>query len=133
FPTPLDERAFAPTTMDEARHLLWLQSDELPKLPDFVVRDFLRRARAESWILRASMRSMLTRRDVMDGKLQRVTMPVLIVWGTADRLASSSLAARFHGELSQSRVVMIPGCGHLAVIECRAKAMSVIVQFLSAH
>jgi len=131
FPTPLDESAFAPTTMDEARHLLWLQSDDFARLPDFVVADFLRRARRESWILRASMRAMLTRRDVMDGKLQRVTMPTLIVWGTADRLAPPSLAARFHRELPRSQVVMIPGCGHLAVIECRARVMPVITQFLS--
>ena len=130
FPTALHESSFAPATMDEARHLLWLQSDEFAKLPDFVVRDFLRRAIREGWILRASMRSMLTRRDVMDGKLGRVTMPVLIVWGTADRLAPPSLAARLHAALPRSRVVMIPGCGHLAVIECRAKAMPAIVEFL---
>jgi len=130
FPTALDESSFAPRTMGEARHLLWLQSDEFAKLPDFVVSDFLRRAIREGWILRASMRSMLTRRDVMDGKLGRVTMPVLIVWGTADRLAPPSLAARLHAALPRSRVVMIPGCGHLAVIECRAKAMPAIVEFL---
>jgi pimeloyl-ACP methyl ester carboxylesterase len=78
------------------------------------------------------MRSMLTRRDVMDGKLQRVTMPTLIVWGTTDRLAPPSLAERLHRELPQSQVVMIPGCGHLAVIECRAKAMPAITQFLGS-
>ena len=133
FPTTLDESSFAPTTMAEARHLLWLQSDEFTKLPDFVVRDFLRHALRDRWVLRASMRSLLTRRDVMDGKLQRVTMPVLIVWGTADRLAPPSLAARLHEALPQSRVVMIPGCGHLAVIECRAKAIPAIVDFLNAE
>ena len=133
FPTSLNESSFAPTTMDEARHLLWLQSDDFEKLPDFVVADFLRRARREGWLLRASMRAMLTRRDVMDGKLQRVTMPVLIVWGTQDRLAPPSLAERFHQQLPQSRVVMFPGCGHLAVIECRARVMPVILQFLDAH
>lgn len=133
FRTPLGESAFAPETMDEARRLLWLQSDQFAKLPDFVVADFLRRARRESWLLRASMHSMLSRRDVLDGKLQRVTMPALIVWGTNDRLAPPSLAARLHQELPQSRVVMIEGCGHLAVIECRAKAMPAIVDFLNAH
>ena len=133
FPTTLNESSFAPQTMDEARRLLWLQSDQFAKLPGFVVEDFLRRARREGWILRASMRAMLTRRDVMDGKLQRVTMPTLIVWGTADRLAPPSLAARLHAQIPQSRVVMIPGCGHLAVIECRARAMPVITQFLDAH
>ena len=133
FQTTLDESAFAPQTMDEARRLLWLQSDDFAKLPDFVVEDFLRRARRESWLLRASMHSMLSRRDVLDGKLQRVTMPVLIVWGTNDRLAPPSLAARLHRELPQSHVVMIEGCGHLAVIECRAKAMPPIVAFLNPH
>ncbi|HKS24734.1 MAG TPA: alpha/beta fold hydrolase [Thermoanaerobaculia bacterium] len=130
FPTSLNESSFAPETMDEARHLLWLQSEEFTKLPDFVVRDFLRRAISERWILRASMRSMLTRRDVLDGKLQRVTMPTLIIWGTADRLAPPSLAARLHAALPQSRVVMIPGCGHIAMIECRATVMPAIVDFL---
>jgi len=130
FPTTLNESSFAPTTMDEARHLLWLQSDEFTKLPDFVVADFLRRARREGWILRASMRAMLTRRDVMDGKLQRVTMPTLIVWGANDRLAPPALAARFHQQLPQSRVVMVPGCGHLAAIECRATVMPVVTRFL---
>jgi len=133
FRTPLDESAFAPETMDQARRLLWLQSDDFAKLPGFVVEDFLRRARREGWLLRASMHSMLSRRDVLDGKLQRVTMPVLIVWGTNDRLAPPSLAARLHRELPQSRVVMIEGCGHLAVIECRAKAMPAIAQFLNPH
>jgi pimeloyl-ACP methyl ester carboxylesterase len=133
FPTTLNESSFAPQTMDEARHLLWLQSDQFAKLPTFVVEDFLRRARRETWVLRTSMRAMLTRRDVMDGKLQLVTMPTLIVWGTADRLAPPSLAARLHAQIPQSRVVMIPGCGHLAVIECRARAMPVITQFLDAH
>jgi pimeloyl-ACP methyl ester carboxylesterase len=130
FPTTLDESSFSPTTMSEARRLLWLQSDQFAKLPDFVVRDYLRRARVHGWILRAAMRSMLAGRDQMDGKLQRVTMPVLLVWGTTDRLALPALAAQFHRELPQSRVVMIPGCGHLAMIECRAKAMPVIVEWL---
>ena len=130
FPTTLNESSFAPQTIDDARHLLWLQSDNFAKLPDFVVEDFLRRARRESWLLRASMRAMLTRRDVMDGKLQRVTMPVLLVWGTADRLAPPSLVARFREQLPQSRVVLLPGCGHLAVIECRAKAIPAIADFL---
>lgn len=130
FPTTLNESSFAPQTMDEARHLLWLQSDRFTTLPDFVVADFLRHARLKTWLLRASMRSMLTHRDTMDGKLQRVTMPVLLVWGANDRLAPPSLAQRFHQQLPQSRVVMVPGCGHLAVVECRARVMPEIVQFL---
>lgn len=130
FPTTLTEASFAPQTMEEARHLLWLQSDEFTRLPDFVVRDYLRRAKSGSPVLRASMRSMLTRRDVLDGKLQRVTMPVLLIWGTADRLVPPSTAARFQHELPQARLVMIPGCGHLAVIECRAKVMPVVLEWL---
>ena len=131
FPTSLDESSFAPQTIGEARHLLWLQSDKFGKLPDFVVEDFLRHVRRDAWLLRVSMRSMLSRRDVMDGKLQRVTMPVLLVWGANDRLAPPPLAARFQAQLPQSRLVMLPGCGHLAVVECRAQAIPAIEQFLA--
>ena len=116
--------------MDEARALLYLQSDRLGAMPAFVVRDYFRRARRENFAITRGMRSMLTRRDVLDGKLQRVTMPVLIVWGTADRITPLPLVPRLQRELPQARAAIVPGCGHLALVECRDRAVPPIVDFL---
>ena len=130
FPTTLTETTFSPTTMDELRASFALQSDNLSKVPAFVLRDFLRRSPSKAWIVRRSMASMLTLRDVLDGKLQRVTMPVLLVWGTRDRIVPYSVAGMMKKEMPQAELVTLEGCGHLAIVECRDRAVPAIVKFL---
>ena len=129
--TLLNETSFSATTIAEQRRSFALQTDRAARLPDFVVRDFLRRSREKSWIVRASMRSMLTRRDaLLDGKLRRVRMPVLIVWGTADKIVPFSLAPKLQRELPQARLVSVEGCGHLVLWDCTDRALPPIVEFL---
>ncbi len=130
FDTTLDERAFSPTTMDELRASFARQSDRAARMPDFILRDFLRRGRDRQWIVRRSMASMLTRRDVLDGRLQRVRMPVLLVSGTNDKIVPFSVTASMRREMLQARIVPLHGCGHLAIIECRGQALPVIHEFL---
>jgi pimeloyl-ACP methyl ester carboxylesterase len=131
FPTTLTERTFTPETMDELRESLALQSDNAAKIPMFVLRDLLRRSAGRGWVVRRSMASMLTLHETLDGKLQRVTMPVLLVWGTTDRIVPFSLAARMQKEMPQAKLVALEGCGHLAIAECRARALPAIVRFLN--
>ncbi len=47
----------------------------------------------------------------------RVRAPSLVVWGERDRLVSPRLAARTAAVLPGSRLVMLPGIGHVAQIE----------------
>ena len=129
FPTTLTERSFSPETMAELRASFALQTDNASKIPEFVLRDFLRR-KSSSDVVRRSMKSMLTLRDVLDGRLQRVTMPVLLVWGTNDRIVPYSLAARMQQEMPQAQLVTLQGCGHLGVVECRDRALPAITKFL---
>jgi len=130
FDSTLRENSFSATTLEEQRRSFALQSDLAPKLPDFILRDFLRLSKKKAWIVRASMRSMLARRDLLlDRKLQRVRMPVLIVAGTTDRIVPFDVAKRLHAELPQSRLVTLDGCGHLAVIECRDATLRAMLQF----
>lgn len=130
FPTTLNESTFTPKTMEEARALLVLQSDRLAKLPEFIVRDYFRRARREDFVITRGMRSMLEAHDTLDGRLQRVRMPVLLVWGAQDRITPPALVPRLQREIPQAKVVMVPDCGHLAIVECRGEAMPPVVSFL---
>jgi pimeloyl-ACP methyl ester carboxylesterase len=129
FPTTLTDRSFSPRTLDELRASFALQTDNASKIPTFVLRDFLRRKSSEL-VVRRSMASMLTQRDTLDTKLQRVTMPVLLVWGTQDRIVPFSLAARMQQEMPQAELVALDGCGHLAIVECRDRALPAITRFL---
>jgi abhydrolase domain-containing protein 6 len=125
------ENTFAATTIAELRRSFALQSDLLPRLPTFIVRDVLRVSEAHRAIVRASMRAMFTRRDLLlDHRLQRVHMPVLIVAGTNDRIVPFDVARRLHAELPQSKLVPLEGCGHLAAFECRGATLRAVLAFL---
>jgi pimeloyl-ACP methyl ester carboxylesterase len=132
FPTTLTETSFSASNLEELRASLALQTDRASMLPEFVLRDILRHSRERQWITRRSMRAALSGADLLDGKLQRVTMPVLLVWGTHDRIIPFSVAASLKHELPHARVVALPGCGHLAIIECRDEALQAIEEFWSA-
>jgi len=130
FRSTLTETSFSATTIEEQRRSFRLQSDLAPRFPDFILRDFLRHSRKKAWIVRASMRSMLERRDLlMDGKLQRVRMPVLILAGTADRIVPFDVALRLKREMPHATLVPLPGCSHLAMIECRTPALHALTAF----
>jgi pimeloyl-ACP methyl ester carboxylesterase len=130
FQTSVRETTFSPRTIDQLRASLALQTDRAARLPAFVLRDFLRRSREKAWIVTTSMHAMFTGRDLLDGKLQRVRMPVLLVWGTADRIVPYSVAAAMQRQLPHTRLVTASGCGHLAVIECRDQILPPIGDFL---
>jgi pimeloyl-ACP methyl ester carboxylesterase len=133
FKTTLDERAFSAQNISELRASLLLQSDRANLLPRFVLRDFLRLSKEKAWVVRSAMRSMLEGREVLNGKVQRVTMPVLLVWGTADRIVPFSVAAAMQKEMPQATVVPLKDCGHLAMIECRSEALPAMARFLAAR
>lgn len=133
FETTLHERSFSARNLDELRASLALQSDRADLLPNFILRDFLRLSKQKAWVVRAAMRSMLQGRELLDGNVQRVTMPVLLVWGTADRIVPFRVAAAMQKEMPQAQMVVLHGCGHLAMIECRAEALPPIVEFLNAR
>ncbi|PYQ27111.1 MAG: alpha/beta hydrolase [Acidobacteria bacterium] len=131
YESTLTESSFSATTIAEQRASFALQSDLAPRLPDFILRDVIRHSKTKAWIVRASMRSMLTRADLpLDGKLQRVHMPVLIVAGTKDRIVPFDVAKRLHRELPQSQLVPLTGCGHLGAFECRRETIRAVTAFL---
>ncbi len=131
FESQLSESSFSPATVADVRTLMELQTDRAKLMPDFVARDFVRKSRQEGWIFRRAMHSMLAGRDLMDGRVARVTMPTLLVWGTADRLVPFAVGERMRRELPSAKLVAIPNCGHLAVIECHAQALPPIATFLT--
>ncbi|HSP33447.1 MAG TPA: alpha/beta fold hydrolase [Thermoanaerobaculia bacterium] len=125
----LTESTFSPRDIAALRRSLYLQSDRAARLPKFVLRDLLRRARERRWINERAMRSMLTGRDLVERKLGALRMPVLLVWGTRDRLIPFSVAHRIRDEVPHAELFAIEGGSHLAVIERRREAVPAILDF----
>ncbi len=122
-PFPQDEQEF--------RRLM---TPKPSSLPSFVVRDILRsiRASANQFVLQRALRNRNNGVDFLDGQVQTVSMPVLILWGEQDILTPLSWGKALHQQIPQSTFVILQGCGHIALYDCRPQALPEIVRFLSS-
>lgn len=128
FDTTLTPDSFMPQTLEQFRKFEVLHSDR--RLPDFVARDLLRVSQERAWALRRVGTSLLSFHDALDGKLEQVRMPVLLIWGKGDRLISYDVAQRFQRELPQAKLIAYDGCGHMVLWDCRDRALPEVVAFL---
>jgi len=124
-----DTRLFTPTTPAELDQLDALLMPNPPQVPAFVARDILRVSNQRAWIIQRAMATMLTGRDATDGLLPQLKMPVLIVWGAEDRAIPLSQGEKMHSLVPQSQLAVIPGCGHLAPVQCAGQVGPAMVAF----
>lgn len=75
----------------------------------------------------------LMRRDSLLARLPRISVPALVLVGTEDRSLPPVLAHRIHDRLPDSRLVQIPGAGHLSALEQPAAVNEAILEFLEAR
>jgi pimeloyl-ACP methyl ester carboxylesterase len=125
-----DVRLFTPTTPAELDQLDALLMPHPPGVPGFVARDILRISKKNAWVIHRALDSMLTGQDATDNLLPRLMMPVLIVWGAEDRIVPFSEGETMHRLMPQSELMVIPGCGHLAPLQCSAQIGPRVVVFV---
>jgi pimeloyl-ACP methyl ester carboxylesterase len=125
-----DLRLFTPTTPAELDQLEALLMPHPPKVPGFVARDVLRHSKKNAWVIHRALDSMRTGQDATDSLLPQLKMPVLIVWGDADRILPLELGEKMHRLVPQSELVVTFGCGHLAPVQCSALIGPKVVEFV---
>jgi pimeloyl-ACP methyl ester carboxylesterase len=125
-----DLRLFTPTTPDELDQLDALLMPNPPHVPGFIARDILRLAKERAWVIHRALDSMRTGQDATDSLLPQLRMPVLIVWGDADRILPLDQGETMHKLVPQSELVVVPGCGHLAPAQCSSQIGPRVVEFV---
>jgi len=125
-----DVRLFTPTTPAELDQLDALLMPNPPHVPGFVARDILRLAKERAWVIHRALDSMRTGQDATDNLLPQLKMPVLIVWGDADRILPLDQGETMHKLVPQSELLVVPGCGHLAPSQCAAQIGPKVVEFV---
>ncbi len=133
FTPTFDLRLLSPHTMAEMQAMERLMTPHPGRAPAFIMRDFLRQLREEDWVIQRTVANMVTGRELMDGKLEKVTMPVLIVWGRQDVLTPLAVAEAMRREMPQSVLAILDGCGHIAPLECRRRVLAEMQRFLAAN
>ena len=120
-----------------------------PQMAKGQLDDFLHPERHPDWVARYQvqmrykgfLRSMLatTRGDVFKrpaasfAALARSRMPILILWGTADRTVPFSQSEGVRAAFPRAEFHAIEGAAHLPQIEQPAAVDSVLLRFLRAH
>jgi pimeloyl-ACP methyl ester carboxylesterase len=125
-----DTSLFTPATAGQLNQLEALLTPHPESIPWFVSRDILRLTRERGWVVRRAMASMLAGSDVTDSLLPNLKMPVLIAWGAEDRIAPLEQGEKMHQLVPQSELDVVPGCGHLAPVECTGQMGPDVVKFL---
>ncbi len=125
-----DTRLFAPGTPAQLNQLFALLMPHPPKVSIFAAWVILHVRHGNDWVIRRATASMLTGKNVTDKLLPELKMPVLIVWGSADRIFPLSQGETMHKLVPQSELDVIPGCGHLAPVQCSAQIGPKMVAFV---
>jgi pimeloyl-ACP methyl ester carboxylesterase len=125
--------ALRPRTREQLTHMMEVLTPHPQPIPGFVARDILRAFAENDWVVARSLQSMRAGRDLMDGKMQTVTMPVLVIWGKEDVLTPLSLGEGLHRGMPQSLLYVFAGTGHLAPTERSAQVAESVVTFLKSE
>jgi pimeloyl-ACP methyl ester carboxylesterase len=119
-----------PKNREEARKTVAaLRDPSSPRVPGYVLDDIVRQAQ-KGPLARLAQTANEMERCVLDGKLSDFHIPVDIVWGESDRMLNLDYARRLQAQLTQSRLVTIPGCGHIPANECPATLARVLGEIL---
>ena len=123
---------FLPRTPEELTAFMAVLTPRQYHPPYPLTRDLLQQFAQHAWITRRIFDSMLTYQDVLDGKLEGVNIPVLIIWGKEEKLIPMSVGEQMKQQLPQSSLLVCTDSGHLAVYECWKKLKPEVAAFLSS-
>jgi pimeloyl-ACP methyl ester carboxylesterase len=133
FPATWDAELFTPADVIGVKRLIAMLTPKPRPLPGFAAEAALRKLERNAWVIRRSMTAMTNGRDLLDFRLQGITQPMLIVWGSQDELIPLSAGERIHKSVPQSVLNIVEGCGHLAPAECPRPVVEGTVEFLRAE
>ena len=128
-----DTRLFTPTRREDIDQLGALLFPHPQAVPEFVARDVLRVSAEDGWVVKRALGEMLSARDVTDGELPGLKMPVLLLWGDLDRITPLSEGRTMRELVPGSRLEIAPGCGHMAPEQCAGSYGPEVVRFLGAE
>jgi pimeloyl-ACP methyl ester carboxylesterase len=132
FQTNITVKSFLPANHDEFRAFMAMLTPRIQDVPFPLRRDFLNQVAEHAWITRRIFDSFLTFQDVLDGKLQNINAPVLIVWGKEENLIPMSVGEEMHQQIPNSSLVVCTDSGHLAMYECWTQIKPDVAAFLTS-
>lgn len=98
---------------------------------DTAANDFFTKklASGDGYTVQRFIASILKGEDVLDGKLDALKHPTLLVWGREDALTPLSAGERFKSEIPNSELLIIEKCGHVPQLEKPEEFNAAVLNF----
>jgi pimeloyl-ACP methyl ester carboxylesterase len=132
FQTNITVKSFLPATHDEFVQFMAMLTPRVHDAPYPLRRDFMNQVAERAWITRRIFDSFLTYEDVLDGKLQGINAPVLVIWGGEERLIPLSVGEEMKQQIPKASLLVCTDSGHLAIYECWRQVKPSVAEFLTA-
>jgi len=87
--------------------------------------------RGDGYTIHSVLQNLRSGRERLDEKIAGLRIPTLIVWGEQDAMIPVGTAWRLHQLIRNSRLEVIPECGHLPALEKPAEFVRCVLDFLA--
>lgn len=121
------------STRDELRHLVKqvFYNQTVFGSPAFVEELMKVRVLAnDGYTINSLIESIKRDEDFLDGQLNQIKKPTLIIWGKQDGLLKLADGERFNQEIAGSQLVVFDRCGHVPQIEKAVDFNAALLKFL---
>lgn len=132
FPTDITVKRFLPANHQEFVQFMAMLTPRVHDLPYPLRRDLLHHIADNAWVTRRIFDAFLTYQDVLDGKLQQIKAPTLVIWGQEENLLPMSLAGEMKAQIPDASLLVCTDSGHLAIYECWNRLKPSVAEFLTA-
>jgi pimeloyl-ACP methyl ester carboxylesterase len=138
-PKDTDPRTFNvlnPSTREGVRQVMSLVFYDKKMFANDAVVDTLyakKMQTGDGYTVQQFIESILRGEDVLDGKLDKLKQPTLLVWGREDMLTPLSLGERFNKDIKGSQLFILEKCGHVPQMEKAADFNSALLKFLAGE
>jgi pimeloyl-ACP methyl ester carboxylesterase len=72
-----------------------------------------------------------TAKEVVSGRLGKITVPTLVVWGGSDEIVPLALGHAYAEGIPGARLAVIPECGHGPSIEKPVELLAIVLPFIA--
>ena len=69
--------------------------------------------------------------EEISGRYKSINIPVLLIWGEKDKIVPLEIGRKLAGNIPNSKLVVVPNCGHVPQEECPIQAIEAMESFLS--
>ena len=132
FQTDLTVNSFLPANHEQFKAFMSMLTPRIHDAPYPVRRDFINHVARNAWITRRIFTSFLAYQDVLDGRLQQISTPTLVIWGGQESMIPMSVGEEVHQQIPNSSLLVCNDSGHLAIYECWDQVKPGIAEFLNS-